>query len=165
MFPTPASGGNRPDPNRDYHYDPESGRPRSLDVAYWLLVAGAVLCAVAGLMLLTTDVPQEVVDWNAEHAENVRSNMRFVAWFNLVGALLVGLCAPQVRAGSRVWRRWVAALLVLLVVGNMIALVAKVVGPAVLLSLVVFAAAAVAMFRPDANGYIRHHSGVDTPGA
>ncbi|WP_144239846.1 hypothetical protein [Corynebacterium atypicum] len=137
---------------------PADGRPgeapRSLVVAYWLLVVGAVLSLVAGGLLLTDSAPGEIVQWDAAHAANARRNTVFVAWSNVIAGLLVAALAAYVRRGHRKVRAAACAAMALCAVTNLIGVAVAVAGPAMVLNVAVFVAAAVAMYRPSANAFV-----------
>lgn len=143
-------------------------RPRCLDAAYWLLVAGAVLALVAAAMFFTTRVPGEIVDWDPEHARNVTRNLKIVAAVNALGGVVIAAVAAHVRRGSARARLWASGAIALTAIVDLLALATQLIGAAVVLSIVCFVAAAVAMFRPEANRFVRaqaarsaHESGAD----
>jgi len=135
-------------------------RPRLVSVAFWLLLAGAVLLIVGGLIAATVsfDVVRRAFDQSMTDAQ-VHSFL-LIYRATGVGAILTGcglaFLAGRARRGDARYRRAVIALaLVALVILGVIAVVAGVGQPIVLFGLLPILVAVVLLTRPAVSAWYR----------
>lgn len=152
MFPNPL--GREYDPG---HSTGEPGlaggpAPRPMRWGFGLAVGAAVVMLVTGLVLLTsvgtarTEVPAEVVG-------TYIMNQRIVAWGNLAGGLVLAALSPQLLKGR--YRGWWSGAAVASIVVNALGLFVRVAGPASLVIIALLAFAALFVYRPVCNRFIR----------
>lgn len=130
--------------------------PQQLQWAYYLLLAASVLMVVSALSgFFAPEVPAETqgsAGW-----EFFTRNRLVVAGVNVVGAVLIGLFAPQLSRGHRTSRRVLAAVIALVAFVNVVAVLLRVGGLILLLIVVLAALAGLLMYRPAASAFIREH--------
>lgn len=156
MFPGMYASPDDPNrgPRRNTAGDDDGTWPNSLRWGYYLSVAAAVLMVFTGLMVLTRDHAGDP-GASAEVIEAFRRNVRFIGAFDVIAGLVIAALAAQLKAGGRISRRVLAAVVAVAVFFNVAAFAIQVGGFAMLLIVLLLAAAAVMIFRPDANRYMR----------
>ncbi|WP_199254024.1 hypothetical protein [Mycolicibacterium mengxianglii] len=84
-------------------------RPRAVDIAFWLLVVGAVLLVVNGLMAATLnfDTARSVADSSVsdEKLQNYLTFQRGLGIFSVVIGAVLGFLAGKTRTGDPRFRR------------------------------------------------------------
>lgn len=131
--------------------------PTSLRWGYYLSVAAAVVMVLTGLVVFTQDW-QGDPEAAADVIDAFRRNLRFVGGFNIVAGLMIAALAAQLQAGGKISRRVLLVVFALAVFFNIAAFAIQVGGLAMVLIVLLLAVAAVLIFRPDANRYIRRMS-------
>lgn len=127
--------------------------PKDLRWAYWVFVAAAIVMVVSALAgFFATDSS------SGEAAEFLRSNRTFVAWSNLIGAIVIAFIAPQLARPMKHARSVLAAVTGLSAFCN-IAAVAIGAGGLFLIAIVIFLVAGTyLMYRPDPNVFVRERT-------
>ena len=94
---------------------------------------------------------EAVLDPDADlaYVEALMSNQRFTGVVNLIAGVLITLLAAQLRGGGKISRRWLAGVIALTIFAIQTA------GLASIAIVVLLAVAALFLFRPAANLYIR----------
>ncbi|MDH4657418.1 hypothetical protein ACX3U9_10490 [Corynebacterium pyruviciproducens] len=147
MFPSmyrPEMQNNRPT---------SAGYPISLTVSFFLFIGTAILMMFAGLVLATSGYQGEL-DVDPSFRAAVVRNQRIVAVFNIVIALVVAVLASQLRRGSTMSRRWLAVVVLVAVIGNLLAFVVKAGGFVLGIIPVLLAFAALLMYTQESNAYV-----------
>lgn len=152
MFPNPLGRSYNPGNSGDASVPADGSAPRPMRWGFTLAVIGAVIMLVAGFILLgsvgtsRTEVPAEVVGTYV-------MNQRIVAWGNIVAALALAALSPQLLKGR--YRGWWAGFTVLGIVANALGLFVRVAGSASVLIIALLAFAAVFVYRPVCNHFVR----------
>lgn len=158
MFP--GMYANPDDPNRGPRRsasDAPGTWPSSLRWGYYVLVATAILLVLVGMIALAQDyggdpeAAPEVID--AYHR-----NVRFIGVYNIIAGLVVAALGAQLKSGGKISRRVLAGVIALTIFFNIAAFAIQVGGLAMVAICVLLGVAAVMVFRPDANAYIRRMS-------
>ncbi|QGU03670.1 hypothetical protein CETAM_01930 [Corynebacterium comes] len=131
--------------------------PNSLRWGYYVSVAAAIFMVFTGLVVLTQDVAGDS-GASADMIQAFGRNVRFIGAFNIIAGLVIAALAAQLKVGGRISRRVLAAVFALAVFFNTAAFAIQVGGFAMVLIVVLLGVAAVMLFRPDANEYIRRMS-------
>lgn len=156
MFPTPFTGGSN-DPNRQWRDErsPDGTWPKALRYGVVLTLVAAVLMLVSGLFILQyanlDDAPLDI-------AQTFQTNKWVVGIGNIVLALFMTVAASYLRRGSRVARRWLSVLLFLAGGLNLAGFVVSVAGLAAIVIIAFVAFAAMFLYRPAANEFIRERN-------
>lgn len=149
MFPSPLGREYNPGHSTG---EPVAATPRPMRWGFFLAVTAAVVMLVTGFVLLgavgtaRTEVPAEVVGTYV-------MNQRIVAWGNIAAGLAVAALSPQLLHGRL--RGWWAGFTVAAIVINALGLFVRVAGPASLVIIALLAFAAVLVYRPVCNRFIR----------
>ena len=159
MFPTMVADPN--DRNRRHTDAAEETWPTPLKVAYWLVVAAAVLMLVTavdlfGTVLLGRHLPP---DLDIDVTRSLLLNTRIVAVGNTVLALGLAACAAFFERGSKRARRVASVLVMLTAFVNLAGFFVHAVGFVAFAIVVLLAFAGFFMFRPAANAFVDHRSG------
>ncbi|OFT83235.1 hypothetical protein HMPREF3101_06510 [Corynebacterium sp. HMSC29G08] len=162
MFPTMVADPN--DRNRRHTDAAGETWPTPLKVAYWLVVAAAVLMLVTAVDLfatvflgfLGTYLPP---DLDTDVTKSLLLNTRIVAVGNIVLALGLAACAAFFERGSKRARRFASVLVMLAVFINLAGFFVHAVGFAAFVIVILLAFAGFFMFRPAANAFVDHRSG------
>lgn len=154
MFPSmyrPEMNHNRPTP---------TGYPASLTASFFLFIITAILMMVAGLILATSGYTGPI-DVDPSFRVVVVRNQKIVAIFNIVVALIISILASQLRRGSTMSRRWLAIVVLVAVIGNLIAFVVKAGGFVLGVIPVLLAFAALLMYTSTASAYFDRIRGLN----
>lgn len=149
MFPSPL--GREYNPGHP-EGEADSTTPRPMRWGFLLAVIASVVMLVTGFVLLgavgtaRTEVPAEVVGTYV-------MNQRIVAWGNIVVGLALAALSPQLLRGR--YRGWWAGFTVVAIVVNALGLFVRVAGPASVLIIALLAFAAVFVYRPVCNRFVR----------
>lgn len=135
-----------------------AGHPISLTVSFFLFIGTAILMMFAGLVLATSGYQGEL-DVDPSFRGAVVRNQRIVAVFNIVIALVVAVLASQLRRGSTMSRRWLAVVVLVAVIGNLLAFVVKAGGFVLGIIPVLLAFAALLMYTQESNAYVERIRG------
>lgn len=154
MHPTMISDPN--DRNRRYTGEVGPTWPTSLKWGNWLLLAAAALMLATGLVLLRSGVPDTV---DVDVVGTYRSNLRIVAFGNMLLAVCLVGAASQFERGSKVARRWSAGFVLLTIFLNFAGFFVEVSGWVSFVIVVLVSLAMFAAFRPAANAYVDEKSG------
>lgn len=159
MFPTMVADPN--DRNRRHTDAATETWPTPLKVAYWLVVAAAVLMLVTavdlfGTVFLGTYLPP---DLDTDVTRSLLLNTRIVAVGNIVLALGLAACAAFFERGSKRARRVASVLVMLTAFVNLAGFFVHAVGFVAFAIVVLLAFAGFFMFRPAANAFVDHRSG------
>lgn len=154
-------GGYRRDPNdlnrrHDVTLPTDGDWPTSLRTGYWLCLTAAVLLILSGLIMLSGFRGDPTAD--PAYVEAALDNQRFAGWWNIAAGILVVLLATQLRGGGKISRRWLAAVIGLTIFVNVAAFAIQVAGLASILIVIILAFAALFLFRPASNLYLREKS-------
>lgn len=158
MFPGMYADPN--DPNRGRRRTPGQDFdtwPATLKWGYYLTVAAAVLMVVTGMVGLAQDFGGDP-DAAPEVIEAYHRNVRFIGIYNIIAGLVIAALGAQLKAGGRISRRVLAGVIALSIFFNIAAFAIQVGGLAMVAVCVLLGVAAVLVFRPDSNDYIRHQS-------
>lgn len=140
-------------------------RPRAVDIAFWLLVAGAVLLVVNGLMAATLSF--ETVRSAADSSvtdETLQAYLTFqrgTGIFSIVVGVALGFLAGKTRTGDPRFKRATIAFAVaitVLVVG--VALLAKIIHLLALIAVLPIIAGAFLLTRPAAAAWFDERAGL-----
>lgn len=162
MFPGMYTSPDDPNrgPRRTSADEDDGTWPGSLRWGYYLSVAAAVVMVLTGLVVLTQDWPGDPAA-SADVVDAFRRNLRFIGVFNIVAGLVIAALAAQLKAGGRISRRVLVVVFALAVFFNIAAFAIQVGGLAMVIIVLLLAVAAVMIFRPDANRYIRRMSSLE----
>lgn len=151
MFPSFSS--HPDDLNRRYN-EPSTGEdwPRSLQIGFWLIVAGAIMMLLTAMLMIATGFPGDPAD--TEMRDAYMRNMWFMSIFNILVGLVMGGAASYLRMGSKNARRIVAVCIALACFFNAAAFALRVGALSMMVVVVLLALAALFIFRPAANAYI-----------
>ncbi|MGB3482422.1 MAG: hypothetical protein WBB07_09430 [Mycobacterium sp.] len=132
---------------------PAGPRPRAVDVAFWLLVVGAVLLVLNGLMALTVtyDMARAMASEGVtdEQVHNIVTFQRGVGVFSIVAGALLGFLSGRTRKGDPRFRRATIAFAVaisFLIIG--VAVLVQVVFVVALIAVLPIIFGAIALMRP-----------------
>src|SRR5690349_17916679 len=132
---------------------PVAPRPRAVDFAFWMLVVGAVMLVVNGLMAMTVtfDMARAMAAdaLTDEQVSNIVTFQRGVGIFSVVIGAALGFLAGRMRKGDQRFRRATIAFAVsisVLVIG--VAVLAQVVFVIAVLAVLPIVFGAVALMRP-----------------
>lgn len=147
------------DPNRRSNFTlPEDGSwPSSLRWGYVLCVISAILMMLTGFIMFSEGF-QGGLDAPAEYREAFMMNLRIVAGGNIILALCIGATAAQLSKRNRGARRWLLAFIAIAAGINVLGFVFTVSGLMSIFLVVLLAMAAVLIFRPASNAYMRQDS-------
>ncbi|MDR7328432.1 hypothetical protein [Corynebacterium guangdongense] len=148
----------RPDPNdpnrRRRVVLPEDGSwPVQLRWGFLLILGTAVLMIATGLVQLTGGFPGNP-DADYAYIQSYMFNLRFTAVWNITAAVILALLAAQLRTGHKLARRWLAAVITLTSMLNLISFLLNVTGFAGILILVLLVLALLLLFRPSSNAFM-----------
>lgn len=139
---------------------PIPSRPRVVEIGFWVLIAGAVLLIVGGLLAATVtyETARSAIDPDVSN-ERLRSYLTFYRAIG-VGSVLAGgglaFLAGRTRRGDARFRRATVGLaLAIAVVLVVLAAGAGVGQPVILLSLVPIAAGTIMLTRRSANAWFQ----------
>ncbi|MCI6206736.1 MAG: hypothetical protein MR654_07465 [Corynebacterium glucuronolyticum] len=138
----------------------QSGYPASLTASFFLFIITAILMMVAGLVLATSGYTGPM-DVDPSFRSAVVRNQKIVAIFNIVVALVISILASQLRRGSTMSRRWLAIVVLVAVVGNLLAFVVKAGGFVLGIIPVLLAFAALLMYTSAATAYFDRIRGLN----
>lgn len=177
MFPGQGSGQPKGDPSRpgpvDYNRADRKqaghkqsaadtagagGAPKSLRFAYWVLVIAAIIMLVSGMIGMFGDSGAEEVAASKQIADYLSRNRNFVAISNIVCALVMALCAPQLPHGSKWSRRIITIAIAFSLFVNIAAMALGVGGLGLVAIPVVLAVALLLLYRPDSNQFMRERN-------
>lgn len=150
MFPSFSA--HPDDLNRRYDTTVGNDWPRSLKVAFWLVIIGAVLMLVTAMQMVAVGAPDQAA--TQEFVAAYLRNMWFMVAVNAVTALVMVSAASYLRTGSRNARRIVAACIAIACFFNVVAFAIRVAGFSAIVIVAVLAFAALFLFRPKASAYI-----------
>ncbi|WP_018297846.1 hypothetical protein [Corynebacterium lubricantis] len=155
MFPSFSA---HPDDRNRRYDEPEVGDdwPRSLQIGFWLIVAGAIMMVLTAMLMVAAGFPGDPAD--TELRDAYMRNMWFMAIFNVIVALVMGGAASYLRKGSKNARRVVAVCIALACFFNALAFALRVGALSMMVIVVLLAFAALFIFRPTANAYISAQS-------
>lgn len=159
MFPTMVADPN--DRNRRHTDAATETWPTPLKVAYWLVVAAAVLMLVTAVDLFATVFLGTYLppDLDTDVTRSLLLNTRIVAVGNIVLALGLAACAAFFERGSKRARRVASVLVMLTAFVNLAGFFVHAVGFVAFAIVVLLAFAGFFMFRPAANAFVDHRSG------
>lgn len=158
MFP--GMYANPDDPNRGPRRRPTADHgtwPSSLRFGYYVLVGTAILLVLSGMVALAQDYGGDP-DAAPEVIDAYHRNVRFIGIYNIIAGLVIAALGAQLKSGGRISRRVLAAVMALTIFFNIAAFAIQVGGLAMVAVCVLLGVAAVLVFRPDANAYIRRMS-------
>ena len=127
---------------------PAGPRPKAVDIAFWLLVAGAMLLVINGLMAATLDFDPAMAGFQ-----------RGAGIFSVVVGVVVGFLAGQTRKGDPRFKRATVALAVsitVLVVG--VAVLLNLYYVLALLAVIPIVFGALALTRPAATDWFNENT-------
>jgi hypothetical protein len=134
------------------------GRPRNVEIAYWIWIVAAVLLVLFGALLSTasTDAAREVWEKNGNDPDGFAGYMRMlrgIGIISLVVGLGVGFLARPVRFGDARFRRALVALsFVFALVGLGLVLIG--IAPTIFVIVpLLLIAAGVLVYRPSGNSW------------
>lgn len=154
MFPTFVADPN--DRNRRYHSTAGPTWPGSLRAAYYVALVAAVLLLLSSMLMLASGAPK---DAGAEFAQAFATNMRIVAWTDILLGLIVAGCAAFFERGSKGARRLFAAAVAIAVFVNLAGFFVGVAGWSAFAVTLLLVAALFFAFRPAANAFVDARSG------
>ena len=159
MFPTLVADPN--DRNRRHTDAVGETWPTPLKVAYWLVVAAAVLMLVTAVDLFATVFLGTYVPPNLDTdvTKSLLLNTRIVAVGNIALALGLAVCAAFFERGSKRARRFASVLVMLAVFINLAGFFVHAVGFVAFAIVILLAFAGFFMFRSAANAFVDHRSG------
>ena len=159
MFPTMVADPN--DRNRRHTDAVGETWPTPLKVAYWLVVAAAVLMLVTAVDLFATVFLGTYVPPNLDTdvTKSLLLNTRIVAVGNIALALGLAVCAAFFERGSKRARRFASVLVMLAVFINLAGFFVHAVGFVAFAIVILLAFAGFFMFRSAANAFVDHRSG------
>lgn len=106
---------------------------RQTPVVYWTAVVAAVLALLAGMVILTADVP-------AGTAAEIVRNQRFMAWFNILAGIGLALAIHA--------KWWVYSLVAgVLILANVMAIALQVIGYFAVVNVIVTAVSILLVVR------------------
>ena len=151
-------GGYRRDPNdlnrrHDVTLPADGDWPTSLKIGHRLSLAAAVLLLLTGFIMLSGYQGDPNAD--LDYIDALMSNQRFTGAVNIIAGILIALLAAQLRGGGKISRRWLAGVIALTIFVNVAAFAIQTAGVASIAAVVLLAVAALFLFRPAANLYIR----------
>ncbi|MBV7282503.1 hypothetical protein [Corynebacterium sp. TAE3-ERU30] len=132
---------------------PQPVAPTSIRVGFFLLLAGAALMILAGLVVTTAGYQGDPAA-PLEFQDSVVRNQRIVGFFNMVLGLVIAGLAAQLHSGSIRSRRILLLVLAIVIVLDVMAFVFRFVGLSFGLIPMVLALGGLAIFRPTANDYV-----------
>jgi hypothetical protein len=142
---------------------PATPRPKAVDIAFWLLVAGAVLLVANGLMAATLsfDAARSVADPSVtdEQLRNILNFQRGAGIFSAVIGVVLGFLAGKARKGDPRFKRAAVAFgvaVTVLVVG--VAVLAKAIFVLALFAVLPIIAGAFLLTRPAAAGWFEEQA-------
>ncbi len=136
---------------------PPDARPRSVDIAFWLLIGGSVLLLAGGMLALTTTFPavRELLDPSVsdDMVRQIVGFRRIAGVVNVVAGLLMGWLTGKLR--RRRDPRFRRAVMVLaLAIGVVVAMLSVVSGYAlVLIAVLPILVGAMLLARPAATNW------------
>lgn len=150
MFPTIVS--HPDDANRRYSGQAGDEWPRNLQIAFYLICAAAVIMLLTSMLLIAQGAPAGV---DEAVRERLTTNLRIVAFGNIILGVLLVSAASFFRHGSRKARRWAAIGTALALFLNLAAFWVQVVTALAAMAIAVLLAFAMLFaFRPDANAFV-----------
>ena len=161
MFPGMYADPN--DPNRGPRRTPgvESDTwPATLRWGYYLTVAAAILMVLTGMVGLAQDFGGDP-DASREVIDAYHRNVRFIGVYNIIAGLFIAALGAQLKSGGRISRRVLAGVIAVSIFFNIAAFAIQVGGLALVAICVLLGVAAVLVFRPDSNDYMRQKSSRD----
>lgn len=152
------SGGYRRDPNdlnrrRETKLPADGDWPLALKIGYYLCATAAVLLLLTGMIMLGGYRGDPNAD--LAYVEAFTRNARFVGVWDIAAGILIAMLAAQLRGGGRMSRRWLAGVIALTIFVNVAAVVIRVGAIGLILIVIILAFAALFLFRPASNLYIR----------
>lgn len=146
---------------QDYNRRPKKERepldltvwPKDLTWAYWVFVAAAVVMVVSALAgFFAQDSSTGAL------SDFLRSNRMFVAWANLIGALIIAFVAPQLARPMKHARSILAAVTGLSAFFNIAAVAIGAGGLFLIVIVILLVAGTYLMYRPDPNEFVRERT-------
>ncbi|GAB3708424.1 hypothetical protein [Corynebacterium nasicanis] len=134
--------------------------PASLKWGYYITVAAAVLMVVTGMVGLAQGFRGDP-GAAPELIEAYHRNIRFIGVYNIIAGLVIAAVAAQLKSGGRISRRVLAGVFALSIFFNIAAFAIQVGGLAMVAICVLLGVAAVLVFRPASNDYMRRKSSGD----
>ncbi|MDU0479034.1 hypothetical protein QVA66_07255 [Staphylococcus chromogenes] len=156
MYPSMFRG----DRGNDHHASaPEvvTEPPAALRWGYLLMVAATMFMIFAGLVIATAGYTGDP-NVDPRFAAAVELNQRIVGITNMVVAMVLVMLTVQVRKGRRSVRPWIAGVVVLVVLIDMVAFLIKAGGFAVAIIPIMLATSAFLLFRPRVTAYLDYLS-------
>ncbi|WKD62117.1 hypothetical protein CCICO_10590 [Corynebacterium ciconiae DSM 44920] len=141
---------------------PQPPAPASIRVGFFLLLAGAALMLLAGLVVTVAGY-QGDSHAPADFQASVVRNQRIIGAFNMVLGLAVAGLAAQLRSGSLRARRRLLFVLASVIVVDVLAFVFRFVGLSFGLIPMMLALGGLAIYRPTASEYMAECSALTGP--
>lgn len=146
-------------------FPPATPRPKAVDIAFWLLVAGAVLLVVNGLMAATLgfETARALADPSVsdEQLHNIINFQRGAGIFSAVIGVALGFLAGKARKGDPRFKRAAVAFAVaitVLVIG--VAVLAKAIFVVALVAVLPIIAGAFMFTRPAVAAWFDEQAGL-----